>query len=578
MNKLNRFFLISIVLAVLTGRTPAWAQQAHSVVESEPNDTPARANRAALGDTLTGSISNDSDVDFFVIDIPAGTFVRMADVIQFCFFDQDGNTLLTCNSGEYGTRGYPFTTSGRYYLRLRHGTPEVGVTPMGPYGLVVHAESFSLDAGDPARRIASLPPLDLSQGRYPSYEIWRMAAGLNGELYVTMLNGVLRIGPDGDTTTLAADLHVIGNLAVDAFGDVIVGGWRDSPGALWKISPTGELSQFRTDVVFGQWDVPIWAVAPDGDLWVGTNEGIAHLDPTGAKKAEIPLQAPYDMVVGPSGELYVAGASGPCEWGVAVVQGADVECPLPNLTRIIADPELELAIDRNGALYVGEGDDADVGQDDALNSTSGHVDVFPLGSKTSRHYAHVPGFRELIFGRDAQGNMTSRLFAVETGAPSRVVELGAASDRPVGAGFAVRFFHATMDPLPSAMFDVNYSQTLHITTDTTPLTWSIANGAPPRGLTLSSAGVLQGTPGDTGTFEFTVRATSGVRSWFAPGTIRVAPLISVDVSITQVVAALLGGPALSPAQVEYFDQLGNKNGILDVGDLRAYLRAHGQLH
>ena len=44
-----------------------------------------------------------------------------------------------------------------------------------------------------------------------------------------------------------------------------------------------------------------------------------------------------------------------------------------------------------------------------------------------------------------------------------------------------------------------------------------------------------------------------------------------------VIDALLGGSALSAAQVEYLDQLGNNNGILDVGDLRAYLRSRGQL-
>jgi len=40
---------------------------------------------------------------------------------------------------------------------------------------------------------------------------------------------------------------------------------------------------------------------------------------------------------------------------------------------------------------------------------------------------------------------------------------------------------------------------------------------------------------------------------------------------------LMGGPSLSAAQVQYLDSIGNRNGQLDVGDLRAYLRAQGQL-
>jgi hypothetical protein len=39
----------------------------------------------------------------------------------------------------------------------------------------------------------------------------------------------------------------------------------------------------------------------------------------------------------------------------------------------------------------------------------------------------------------------------------------------------------------------------------------------------------------------------------------------------------MGGTALPAATVQYLDNLGNKNGRLDVGDFRAYLRSQGQL-
>jgi hypothetical protein len=46
-----------------------------------------------------------------------------------------------------------------------------------------------------------------------------------------------------------------------------------------------------------------------------------------------------------------------------------------------------------------------------------------------------------------------------------------------------------------------------------------------------------------------------------------------------VVNALLTGDltTLDASLVQTLDQQGNANGVLDVGDLRAYLRAHGQL-
>lgn len=51
----------------------------------------------------------------------------------------------------------------------------------------------------------------------------------------------------------------------------------------------------------------------------------------------------------------------------------------------------------------------------------------------------------------------------------------------------------------------------------------------------------------------------------------------VTVSVADITNALMGGTALTAAQVQYLDTQGNHNGVLDVGDLRAYLRARGQL-
>jgi hypothetical protein len=54
---------------------------------------------------------------------------------------------------------------------------------------------------------------------------------------------------------------------------------------------------------------------------------------------------------------------------------------------------------------------------------------------------------------------------------------------------------------------------------------------------------------------------------------------SAPSEISSVVNALLTGDltTLDASLVQTLDQQGNANGVLDVGDLRAYLRAHGQL-
>lgn len=61
--------------------------------------------------------------------------------------------------------------------------------------------------------------------------------------------------------------------------------------------------------------------------------------------------------------------------------------------------------------------------------------------------------------------------------------------------------------LPNATNNTAYNQTLAATGGTTPYTWTVTSGSPPSGITLSTAGVLSGTPTTTGTSTFTVQVT-----------------------------------------------------------------------
>ena len=61
--------------------------------------------------------------------------------------------------------------------------------------------------------------------------------------------------------------------------------------------------------------------------------------------------------------------------------------------------------------------------------------------------------------------------------------------------------------LPNGMVDVPYYQQLSATGDN-PISWSQTSGTMPSGLTLSSTGVISGTPSTVGTFDFTVKATN----------------------------------------------------------------------
>ena len=65
----------------------------------------------------------------------------------------------------------------------------------------------------------------------------------------------------------------------------------------------------------------------------------------------------------------------------------------------------------------------------------------------------------------------------------------------------------TTSSLPSGTSGSAYSTTLAAIA-TPPITWSLTSGSLPAGLTLSTAGVISGTPTATGTFGFTVTASN----------------------------------------------------------------------
>jgi len=68
----------------------------------------------------------------------------------------------------------------------------------------------------------------------------------------------------------------------------------------------------------------------------------------------------------------------------------------------------------------------------------------------------------------------------------------------------------TSTAVPNAALSVAYSTTLAATGGVTPYTWALASGSLPAGLSLTSGGVISGTPTATGTSSFTVRVTDNL--------------------------------------------------------------------
>jgi hypothetical protein len=83
-------------------------------------------------------------------------------------------------------------------------------------------------------------------------------------------------------------------------------------------------------------------------------------------------------------------------------------------------------------------------------------------------------------------------------------------------------------PLPNGNADLAYSQALAARGGASPYSWSITSGALPSGLSLSSTGVIAGTPSAGGTSTFSVTVTAGAASNTKSFTLTVAH----DVALT----------------------------------------------
>lgn len=115
----------------------------------------------------------------------------------------------------------------------------------------------------------------------------------------------------------------------------------------------------------------------------------------------------------------------------------------------------------------------------SLGSSNGTISGTPTGAGSSTVTFHVA---------DAAGNGASQAITIKVNAPPALV--------------------IATSSLPGAAQGIAYSATLQATGGVPSYSWSLAAGTLPSGLTLSSTGVISGTPnGSVGTSSFTVKVT-----------------------------------------------------------------------
>jgi len=108
----------------------------------------------------------------------------------------------------------------------------------------------------------------------------------------------------------------------------------------------------------------------------------------------------------------------------------------------------------------------------------------------------------------------------------------------------------TTSSLSSGTQGSAYNATLSATGGTTPYTWSLPSGSLPAGLSLSSSGVISGTPIATGTSSFTVQVTDA-RSQSATASLSIRIDSSTSGTITLVQSAQTEGTATSSLSVGF---------------------------
>ncbi|HEX5726736.1 MAG TPA: hypothetical protein VFX98_14770 [Longimicrobiaceae bacterium] len=155
----------------------------------------------------------------------------------------------------------------------------------------------------------------------------------------------------------------------------------------------------------------------------------------------------------------------------------------------------------------------------------------------------------------------------EAGVSVRVLE-------PTASGFRVGI--TVLGPLaaddgvapPPARMGAEYTHRLAPAGTSEGVVWRVVAGSLPEGVKLAEDGTLSGIPAQSGAFACTVEASTAR----ARGTRQLT--LQVDRPVLQPAAVtdhLLTGVGLSPDEARFVDLLGNRNGRLDVGDVRAWL-------
>lgn len=383
------------------GSTPsprlARAGTAGVLTEREPNGAPGTAMPVSLADTVNAAIGVEGDVDYYAIDLAAGTQLDAAVDIAgsalynptFWLVDRDGVTPLLQHdwqSREYRLR-YTITTAGRYYLRVANYRPGTGtyVLRVGRYALPQPGP------GDPVTTLWTSGTTDIAG----------LAAGPRGDLLVGNGGGVFRITAARDSESVATGIDAEFGVLADAAGTVLTLGCEYPNGAIWRITADGA----RTRFFLGQGTPWAGTIGPDGDVWINDFDSgeLWRFDAAGNRKGAVGGNwFAMHLAFSPAGDLYFTDRVG-------------LHKVVNNTTALVipaADPNAwfeDFVFDRDGYLYLTLVSPYEGGYNETIVQYDPQFQpVQTPFAQVGDHFASAY-LSDLAFARDGSGRMTRRL-------------------------------------------------------------------------------------------------------------------------------------------------------------------------
>lgn len=247
--------------------------------------------------------------------------------------------------------------------------------------------------------------------------------------------------------------------------------------------------------------------------------------------------------------------------------------PAALLDSLYVSGDPTLALDHAGrSTTVGEGASTAPGDSTVVRVSGWNAGTIGWAASTSASWVTFlaeggTGTGTLRWSRDPSGlapgthTATLTVTAAAAGSPAILVDT-----LHVGAPIAI----TSTRERPGGTMGAPYVDSLIATAASGEVRWAVVSGSLPPGLSLDSiTGRIAGVPESAGTYRYNVEARAESRTAEAD---LVVVIVQPALAATAVLDHLLLGTGLGEDHQRFLDLLGNRNGRVDIGDVRAWLQ------